>query len=342
MKDETSRREFMRDATIAASVAALAEQVIAQTSSAPAIGLPTRELGKTGQRVSIICLGGWHIGAIKDEKEAIRVMHAAIDEGVNFFDNAWDYHDGVSEERMGKALAMDKRRAKVFLMTKNCERDYKGSMQDLEDSLRRLRTDHLDLWQFHEMVYDNDPDWVFEKGGMKAALEAQKAGKVRFIGFTGHKDPRIHLKMLSKPHDWDTAQMPINVMDAHYRSFAKEVVPVCLKKKVGVIGMKGLAGGHPEGRLTSKAGLTAEECYRYSLNQPVASQVVGITSMDQLKKNVATARNFTPMTAAETKTLLARVKDEATDGRHELFKSSKQFDGVHHRKQHGFDATLAD
>src|SRR5258707_15773788 len=201
----SSRREFLT---------ATAAGVVAQTNSYSQTGLPTRVLGKTGQRVSIVCLGGWHIGSVKDENEAIRIMHAAMDEGINFFDNAWDYHDGHSEEVMGKALAMDGRRNKVFLMTKNCERDYKGSMQCLEDSLRRLKTDHLDLWQFHELVYDNDPDWIFEKGGIKAALEARKAGKVRFIGFTGHKDPRIHLKMLGKPHDWDTAQMPINIMDA--------------------------------------------------------------------------------------------------------------------------------
>jgi uncharacterized protein len=333
----------MKRASATASVAALAHQVIAQTTSASATGIPRRVLGRTGQQVSIICLGGWHIGAVKDEKEAIRIMHAAIDEGVNFFDNAWDYHDGRSEEVMGKALAMDGRRNKVFLMTKNCERDYKGSMKDLDESLRRLKTDRLDLWQFHEMVYDNDPDWVFEKGGLKAALEAQKAGKVRFIGFTGHKDPRIHLKMLAKPHNWDSAQMPINVMDAHYRSFQKEVVPVCLKKNVGVIGMKGLAGGHPEGRLLSKAGLTVDECYRFCLSLPVATQVVGINTMEHLKQDVAIARSFKPMPDAEKNALLSRVKDVAGDGRHELFKSTKVFDGPHHRRQHEFDtATAAD
>lgn len=337
MNSKTSRREFVQEAAAALSVAALAEQVVAQTTAASAAGVPTRELGKTGQRVSIVCLGGWHIGAIKDENEAVRVMHAAIDEGVNFFDNCWDYHDGHSEEVMGKALAMDNRRKKVFLMTKNCERDYKGSVKDLEDSLRRLQTDYLDLWQFHEMVYDNDPDWVFEKGGIKAALEARKAGKVRFIGFTGHKDPRIHLKMLSKPQHWDTAQMPINVMDAHYRSFQNEVVPVCLRKGVGVIGMKGLAGGHPEGRLPSKAGLSVQECYRFSLSLPVSAQVMGITSMDQLKQNVELARSFKAMTPSEKNALVARVKDVAGDGRHELFKSTKVFDGPHHRRQHEFD-----
>jgi predicted aldo/keto reductase-like oxidoreductase len=341
MRKISSRRDFVKQATVGASAAALARRVIAQTSPASATGLPTRELGRTGQRVSIVCLGGWHVGAIKDEAEAIRVMHAAIDEGINFFDNAWDYHDGHAEEIMGKALAMDGRRNKVFLMTKNCERDYKGSMKCLEDSLRRLRTDHLDLWQFHELVYDNDPDWIFEKGGIKAALEARKAGKVRFIGFTGHKDPRIHLKMLAKPHGWDTAQMPINVMDAQYRSFQGEVIPVCLKKNVGVIGMKGLAGGHPEGRLPAKAGLTVDECYRFCLSQPVSAQVMGIESMEQLKHNIAIVRNFKPMTAAEKNALLARTKEEATDGRHELFKSTKVFDSTFHRKQHGFDTEVA-
>jgi predicted aldo/keto reductase-like oxidoreductase len=316
----------------------LAEEVLAQTSSAPGAGLPTRVLGRTGVRVSILCLGGWHIRAVKDDKEAIRIMHAAIDEGLNFFDNCWDYHRGQAEELMGKALAMDERRQKVFLMTKNCERDYAGSIKNLEDSLRRLKTDRIDLWQFHEMVYDNDPDWVFEKGGLKAALEARKQGKVRFIGFTGHKDPRIHLKMLNKPHDWDAAQMPINVMDAHYRSFQNEVVPVCLKKNVGVIGMKGLAGGHPEGRLVSKAGLTVEDCLRYCLSLPVSTQVVGITSMQQLKQDIALARSLKAMSAGEKNALLARVKEEAGDGRHELFKSTKAFDGGHHRRQHGFEA----
>jgi predicted aldo/keto reductase-like oxidoreductase len=286
--------------------------------------------------VSILCLGGWHIGAAASKAEAARIMHAAIDEGINFFDNAWDYHDGKSEEWMGEALAAGGKRQKVFLMTKNCERDYAGSMKNLEDSLRRLRTDHLDLWQFHEMVYDSDPDWVFDKGGLKAALEARKAGKVRFIGFTGHKDPRIHLKMLDKPHEWDTAQMPINVLDAHYRSFQRGVVPVCLKKNVGVIGMKSLAGGSPRGRIPSMGQATAQECIRYALSLPVASLVVGIQTMEDLKQDVAIARNFQPMPDAEKEKLLARVKEQASDGRHELFKSTQTFDGPHHRKQHGF------
>jgi uncharacterized protein len=335
-QSKSSRREFVHGAGVAMSVSALASKVLAQTSSSSATGLPTRVLGRTGQRVSIVCLGGWHIGSVKDDAEAIRIMHAAIDEGLTFFDNAWDYHDGHSEEVMGKALSMDGKRAKVFLMTKNCERDYAGSMKNLEDSLRRLQTDHLDLWQFHENNYDNDPDWVFEKGGMKAALEAQKQGKVKFIGFTGHKDPRIHLKMLAKPHAWDTAQMPINVCDAFFRSFQKEVVPVCLRKNVGVIGMKGLAGGNTQGRLIEQLGLTSDECYRYCLSLPVTAQVMGITSMEQLKADIALARNFKPMTVAEMNALRERAREHGADGRHELFKSTQVFDGPHHRKQHGF------
>jgi aryl-alcohol dehydrogenase-like predicted oxidoreductase len=334
-QSSTSRREFFQDFLGSALAASLAQQVLAQTQAGSG-GIPTRVLGRTGQRVSILCLGGWHIGAAASKAEAARIMHAAIDEGINFFDNAWDYHDGKSEEWMGEALAAGGKRQKVFLMTKNCERDYAGSMKNLEDSLRRLRTDHLDLWQFHEMVYDSDPDWVFEKGGLKAALEARKAGKVRFIGFTGHKDPRIHLKMLDKPHEWDTAQMPINVLDAHYRSFQRGVVPVCLKKNVGVIGMKSLAGGSPRGRIPSMGQATAQECIRYALSLPVASLVVGIQTMEDLKQDVAIARNFQPMPDAEKEKLLARVKEQAGDGRHELFKSTQTFDGPHHRKQHGF------
>ncbi len=333
MSNKSSTR---RDFLWSAAIAALADDVLAQTTSASATGLPQRTLGRSGAKVSIAGLGGWHIGSIPDD-QAIRIMHAAMDEGLTFFDNAWDYHNGHSEEVMGKALKMDNRRAKVFLMTKNCERDYAGSMRNIDESLRRLQTDHVDLWQFHEMVYDNDPDWVFEKGGLKAALEARKAGKVRFIGFTGHKDPLIHLKMLGKPHAWDSAQMPSNVCDAHYRSFQRQVMPACLKANVGVIGMKGLGGGNKEGRLIEKLGLSAEQCYRYSLSLPIATQVMGITTMEQLKADVKLAREFKPMTAAEMEALRARVKDEAGDGRHELFKSSKVYDGPHHRKQHGFD-----
>jgi predicted aldo/keto reductase-like oxidoreductase len=327
-----SRREFLQLAAAAASAAPLARDVIAQTSSASATGIPTRVLGRTGQRVSIIGVGGSHAGRIP-AAECTRFMHMAVDEGVTFFDNAWDYGGGTAEEIMGKNLAMEGYRKKVFLMTKNCGRDYKDSVQCLEDSLRRLRTDHLDLWQFHEINYDSDPDWVLERGALKAAIEARKAGKVRFIGFTGHKHPAIHLDMLSKNFAWETAQMPNNVADATFRSFQKQVMPVCLKKNVAVLGMKGMGGR--DGILLGKEKLTAEECLRYSLSSPVAVQIVGMTSVEELKKNVAVARSFKPLTADERNTLLARVKEIASDGRFEVFKTQNDFDADIHRMQHG-------
>ncbi len=337
MQNHQSRREFMQTTLTTATALSLADQILAQTQATNGQGIPTRPLGNTGERVSILCLGGWHIAKATDEGESIRIMHAALDEGMTFFDNAWDYHDGGSEELMGKALADGGRRKKAFLMTKNCEQSYAGTKKNLEESLRRLRTDYLDLWQFHEMNYDSDPDWVFEKGGIKAALEAQKAGKVRYIGFTGHKDPRIHLKMISKPYAWAAAQMPINVMDFHYRSFAKQVVPVCLKKKIGPIGMKSLGGSYPKGRIPSEGGVSAPDCIHYALSQPISSLVVGITSQEDLSQALAVGRNFQVMAKEKQEAILARIRGVASDGRHERFKSTQAFDGPHHRKQHGFD-----
>ena len=331
---EATRRDFLKTAAAGIAATGLAGSVLADQQDSPN-GLPTRPLGKTGQRVSILCLGGWHIGAI-DEKLAISLMHEAIDNGLTFFDNCWDYHNGGSEEVMGKALASDGRRQKVFLMTKNCERDYQGTLKCLDDSLRRMKTDYLDLWQFHEINYDNDPDWVFDKGGLKAALEAQKAGKVRFIGFTGHKHPDIHLKMLGKPYDWATVQMPINIMDAHYRSFQKQVVPECEKRGIGVLGMKSLGGSFPKGRLVEHAKLDAVACRRYALSQPVSSLVVGISSREDLKQDLSLARNVQPMPKDEMDTFLEETRVAASDGRHELFKSTQTFDGDYHQHQHGF------
>jgi uncharacterized protein len=338
MAETTNRRRFLQSGAAAGATLALAEALFAQQENGGE-GLPSRPLGETGEKVSILCLGGWHIGAAAKEDgdaAAVRLMHEAIDGGMTFFDNCWDYHDGYSEEVMGKAI--QDRRDKVFLMTKICERDYQGAKKNLDDSLRRLQTDVIDLWQFHEMVYDNDPDWVFDKGGIRAALEAQQAGKVRYIGFTGHKDPRIHLKMLGKPYEWASAQMPINVCDSHFRSFEREVVPVCLEKGVGVIGMKSL-GGSPDGkngRLPQAGVATAPECIRYALSQPVASLVVGLRNERDLKQAFDAGRDFEPMSQEEQEKLRSRVKDVATDGRHELFKTTKRFDGPHHRKQHGF------
>ncbi|MEO8656965.1 MAG: aldo/keto reductase [Bryobacteraceae bacterium] len=323
-----SRRQFLQ----AMSVAALAEQVVAQTTSASATGMPTRMLGRTNERVSMLGIGGAHIGRI-DENEAFRMLHAAIDEGMTFMDNAWEYNDGRSEIVMGKGLKIDNLRQKAFLMTKVCSREYAGAMKQIEESLQRLQTDHLDLIQFHECNYYNDPDWVFEKGALRAAQEAKKAGKVRFIGFTGHKSPAIHARMLAKPFEWDTAQMPNNIMDSGFLSFREEVMPVCLKKNVGIIGMKGCCG---DGRILAEGLLTVEQAYRYCLSQPVSVQVVGLTTMDMLKEAIRIGRSFKQLTNEEKSALISKIKDVQSDGRYELFKTSKRYDSAYHRTQHGF------
>jgi predicted aldo/keto reductase-like oxidoreductase len=315
--------------------------VLASQTTPHGAGLPRRTFGRYRDQVSILTLGGWHSVAHvalekHPESDAIRLMHAAIDEGINFFDNAWDYHDGYAEEVMGRALAMDRKRNQVFLMTKNCERDYHGSMGNLEASLRRLQTDRLDLWMFHECNYDNDPDWIFERGAMRAAIEARDAGKVRYIGFTGHKDPRIHTKMLRKPHAWDASLMPINVMDAQYRSFLNEVVPICHEMGAAPIGMKGFGGGWPNGRILERMGLDPGQLLRFNLSQPTVSQVVGIRDLTQLRYAVKVARGFTVMPEDEQTALMDRVKVEAGDGRYETFKSTNEHDGPHHRRQHEF------
>ncbi len=330
-----TRREFLQSGVAATAAVTLAHSASSQEPK-PGEGVPTRPLGKTGVNVSSLCLGGWHIGDIKDKDEAVKIMHAALDEGVTFFDNCWDYHDGGSEEIMGKALAADggKWRKKCFLMTKVCARDAKGVRQQIDQSLKRLQTDVIDLMQMHEINWDNDPEWVVEQGGLAELLKMQKEGKVRFVGFTGHKSPHIHLKMLPV-HKWDTVQCPINVCDHFYRSFAKELIPAAKKHGTGVIGMKSLGGG--QGKLVKEGVATAAECLRFALSRDVATVVSGMISMDELKKNVAVARNFKPFEAEELEKLLAKVKPHAGDGRHERFKSTIDFDGPFHRKQHGFD-----
>ncbi|MCZ2342433.1 MAG: aldo/keto reductase [Bacteroidales bacterium] len=329
---DNTRREFLQTGLAATAAVGLAAH--AGAAEGTSAGLPTRKLGKTGQNVSIICLGGWHIGAVETREESIRIMHAAIDEGLTFFDNAWDYHNGKSEEWMGHALTQGSKRDKVFLMSKVCARDGKGIRQQLEESLKRLRTDHIDLWQFHEINYDNDPSWIVEKGGLAEALQAQKEGKIRYLGFTGHKHPDIHRNMLAI-HDWDTVQMPVNVCDTFYRSFIQNVIPEAKKRNIGVIGMKTLAGGR--GKLVLDKVCTATEAHHYALTQDVASIVVGIDSMEILQKNLADARSFQPLSGDALTQLLEKVKPYATDGRHELFKSDITFDGPYHRKQHGFE-----
>jgi len=325
----TTRRRFVGAGLAAAAANAMAQQT--------GNGIPTRRLGKTDEQVSILCMGGYHIGSAgkRDEADAVRIIHEAIDSGINFFDNAWLYHDGYAEEILGKGL-MGGWRDKVFLMTKNSGRDYKFSKQCLEDSLRRLQTDHIDLWQFHEINYDNDPDWVFERGGLKAALEAQREGKVRFIGFTGHKDPRIHARMLQKPYDWATSQMPINVMDYYYRSFQNEIVPLCNATDVGVIGMKSLGGGFDDGMIPEAGVLTAEECVRFALSRPIASLCRGWVTREQMMADIEIARGFQPLSEAGESAILAKAKPVAGDGRLEVFKSRDIFDDPFYRKIHGF------
>jgi predicted aldo/keto reductase-like oxidoreductase len=273
-------------------------------------------------------LGGYHIG-VPEQAEGIRIMHEAIDEGMTFFDNAWDYHNGRSEEVMGKALASGGRRKKVFLMTKGCDRDYEGAKKHLEDSLRRLQTDYLDLWQFHEINWSIDAEWLFDKGGIKAAIEARKAGKVRYIGFTGHRATAHHLKMINQPFDWDTVQMPINLLDVHYDSFQKKVVPVCNAKKISVIGMKALAGG----ALPKRVGIAAELCRRFALSLPITSLVCGIQSRENLQQDLALARRFKPVTEVEMATLIAESESFGSDGKLELWKTT-DYGGRHHRDQH--------
>jgi aryl-alcohol dehydrogenase-like predicted oxidoreductase len=271
-----------------------------------AASMPRRQLGKTGVSVSMVGLGGFHIGLPKEEAESIRLIRSAIDRGINFLDNCWDYNDGKSEERMGKALK-DGYREKAFLMTKLDGRTKKAAADQLEQSLKRLGTDVIDLVQIHEVIRPTDPDRCFGEGGcIEALIEAKKAGKLRFIGFTGHKDPSIHLAMLKAADDhhfaFDTVQMPLNVMDAHFRSFEKLVVPVAVQKGMGILGMKSMGAGII---LDSKA-VTAVECLTYAMNLPTSVVITG----------------------CETMGVLDKTRELAKDGKFERFKVSTQFDGT--------------
>jgi aryl-alcohol dehydrogenase-like predicted oxidoreductase len=290
-------------------------------------GIPLRPLGTTGVSVSMLCLGGAHLGS-PPEDEAIRLVHAAIDNGITFMDNAWEYNDNESERRMGVALSQDGYRDKVFLMTKNCahDRTAANSMVKLEESLRRLRTDHLDLWQIHEVTFPDDPDRIFAPGGAaEAMLKAKEEGKVRFIGFTGHKSPAIFRRMLSYGFPWDTLQMPVSVLDANFNSFQTEILPIAQEQGIGVIGMKSLAAGHLFD--DPAIDITAEEAIRYALSQPIASLCTGIDSMDILEQNLRIAREFVPMTAEEQAAAVDKVFHHAWAGQHEPFKTSFQFEG---------------
>ena len=296
--------------------------------------IPLRPLGATGEMVSALGLGGYHIGKMKNEREAIRIVHAAIDAGVTFMDNAWEYHDGRAETIMGKAIA--DRRDRVFLMTKVCThgRDKREAMRQLEQSLRRLRTDVLDLWQIHECVYDNDPDRHFARGGVIEALEqAKRQGKVRFIGFTGHKHPDIHLAMLAHDFTFDTCQLPLNCFDASFRSFEEQVLPVLVRRGIAPLGMKSLSG---DGRQVQKKVVTAEEALRYAMSLPVATTISGIDSMRVLRQNLRVAAGFKPMAQRQMDALRKRVREDAEDGRFELYKTTATHEGKIGRQQHGF------
>jgi len=296
--------------------------------------VPRRALGTTGEYVSALGLGGFHLGLVATEREATRLVHEAIDAGVTFMDNAWEYHQGKSEVRMGKALAG--RREQVFLMTKACThgRDARVAMRQLNESLRRLQTDHIDLWQIHELAYANDPERHFMKGGVVEALDrAKREGKVRFVGFTGHKDPAIHLKMLSYDYPFDTCQLPLNCFDATFRSFEQQVLPELERRGIAAIGMKSLGG---EGDMVKKRAVTAHEALRYAMSLPVATTVSGIESARVLHQNLKVARNFSPMTADEMQALRARCADLAADGRFELYKTTAKHEANEGRKQHGF------
>lgn len=294
-----------------------------------------RSLGETGQQVSVIGLGGSHLGQAQvPEDLAISLIHEALDRGINFLDNSWDYNEGRSEERVGKALSQSGYRQKAFVMTKIDGRTKELASSQIDDSLQRLKVDHIDLLQHHEVIRFDDPDRIFNEGGaMEAVVAAQKAGKVRFIGFTGHKDPHVHLYMfeVARRHGFhfDTVQMPINIMDAHYRSFAQLVVPEAMKQKTAVLGMKCFGSGvMMKSDVISSNAITPVECLHYSLNVPIAVQITGINSKMLLDQAFAAVKSFKPMNEPELATLLAKSERDAMNGKYELFKTTSHFDST--------------
>jgi len=343
---ETTRRDMLKIAGAAAGVTAamatginLVNAQAAGTQPAPAPApaqagelrgeMWYRKLGKTGAVVSVVGLGGHHIG-IPAEDEGIRIMHAAIDRGINFFDNSWDYHNGASEIRMGKALAGGKR-DKVFLMTKINGRTKQKAAEELNECLKRLQTDHLDLIQHHAIEPADDAEKILggAEGAHAALVEAQKAGKVRFIGFTGHRDPAVHLRFYrtAQKHGirFETVQMPLNVMDAHYKSFEQIMVPVLVKNEVGVLGMKPMGMGSI---LKSKT-VKPIECLHYAMNLPTSVVITGIDSMQVLEQALEAAKTFKPLTKEEVAALLAKTKEAAKDGQFEPFKVSENYHRDH-------------
>ena len=337
-----SRRGFIKSASILATTplftgANMAKAQADQSSQIPSGSVPKRPLGRTGAQVSAIGIGGYHLGSANTDQVANEIVAKAIDHGVTFFDNAWEYHDGLSEERLGKALKG--KRQDVFLMTKVCThgRDKNIAMRMLEESLRRLQTDHLDLWQIHEVIYENDPDLIFAPNGVAEALvEAKRQGKVRFVGFTGHKDPEIHLKMLAHNFPFDAVQMPLNCCDATFRSFETQVLPEVNRRGIAALGMKSLGGS---GELVRHGAVTPEQGLKYAMSLPVATTISGIDSLEVLNQNLAVAVNFQGLDATAMQALRDQCRIVAGDGRNELFKMSTKYDGKVGRQQHHFPTT---
>ena len=332
------RRDFLKTATTAVGVAAtehlLTPMLQAEGKTPEAEGMLYRPLGRTGERISAVGLGGYHIGnSSLTEQGSIQLMRQAIDRGITFMDNCWDYNDGVSEVRMGKALAGGYRN-KVFLMTKIDGRTKAAAAQQINDCLERLQTDRVDLMQFHEVIRLEDPDRIFAEGGaMEAMLEAKKAGKVRYIGFTGHKDPYVHLRMLDEARrrsfHFDAVQMPLNVMDPHFRSFERDVLPVLNREGIAALGMKAF-GDH---FILDSKTVKPIECLHYCLNLPIATQITGIDNQAVLDQALEAARTFKPMSSMEVTSLLERTGAAAQDGKFELYKTTSHFDGTAHKPQ---------
>ncbi len=325
-----TRRDFVKMAMATGVIATTAPQLFAEEKKD---GMIYRTLGKTGEKVSAIGLGGFHVGKQKDEKESIRIIRAAMDRGITFLDNCWDYNEGQSEIRMGKAL-QDGYREKVFLMTKIDGRNKESAAKQIDESLKRLQTDRIDLMQFHEIIRMEDPDRIFSPGSaFEAMMEAKKAGKIRYIGFTGHKDPSIHLRMLetAKKNNFhfDAVQMPLNVMDAHFRSFEKQVLPVLVKEEIGVLGMKPLGSGI----ILKSETVKPIECLHYALNLPTSVVITGIDEMKYLDQAMEAVRTFKPMDQAAVGALLSRTAKLAADGKYELFKTDAVFDGTAHHPE---------
>jgi len=329
------RRDFLKGAALLGAVPLLPTTSMAeQKPQIPSGEVPKRSLGKTGMQVSALGLGGYHLGSVETDQAAIEIVAKALDHGVTFFDNCWEYHDGLSEQRLGKALAG--KRDHAFVMTKVCThgRDKKVAMRMLEESLRRLQTDHLDLWQIHEVIYENDPDLIFRPNGAVEALTAAKQqGKVRFVGFTGHKNPEIHLKMLAHDYPFDTVQMPLNCFDPGFHSFESQVLTEVNRRGIAVLGMKSLGGS---GEMVRHGAITAQEGLRYAMSLPVATTISGVDTMEVLDQNLAVAVNFQPFASAEMQGLRERNRQFASDGRFELFKITTKYDGKIGREQHHF------